>query len=173
MAPPPPSTTSPVITLVLKVVMFAILFASLIILVTDTVTVPIDLVLEQKVNFDDVYAYRYVLASNIIGLVYSLLQTAFSLYHLVTGNRLIAGNGGFVFDFYGDKVISYIVATGCAAGFGVTKDLKALADARNLDFGDYFDKAYAFASLLLLAFLCAAILSVFSSYALPKMVGQS
>ncbi|XP_021296081.1 CASP-like protein 4D1 [Herrania umbratica] len=173
MAPPPPSTAPRVIALVLKVFMFALLLASLVVLVTDTATVPLDIIFELKVRFDDVYTYRYVLASIIIGLVYSLLQTAFSLYHLATGNRLISGDGGFVFDFYGDKVISYVMATGCAAGFGATTDLKALADARKLDFEDYFDKAYASASLLLLAFLCAAVLSVFSSYALPKMVNES
>ncbi|KAH1045629.1 hypothetical protein J1N35_036413 [Gossypium stocksii] len=70
-------------------------------------------------------------------------------------------------------VISYVLATGSTAGFGVTKDLKALADATNVDdLDDYFDKAYASASLLLFAFICAAILSVFSSYALPKMVNS-
>ncbi|XWS74979.1 hypothetical protein CRYUN_Cryun01aG0045300 [Craigia yunnanensis] len=112
----------------------------------------------------------YVLASIIIGLVYSLLQTGFSLYHLATGNRLIAGDGGFLFNFHGDKVISYLLATGSVTGFCVTKDLKALADAIKLDLDDYFDKAYASFSLLLLAFFCAAILSIFSSYALPKLV---
>ncbi|XP_022764537.1 CASP-like protein 4D1 [Durio zibethinus] len=170
MAPPPSSTISRVITLLLKIVMFTLLLASLVVLVTDTATISVDLFPDSTVHFDDIYTYRYVLASIIIGLVYSLLQTAFSLYHIATGNRLIAGDGAFVFDFYGDKAISYMVATGSAAGFGATKDLKALADAAKLDLDDYFDKAYASASLLLIAFFCAATLSVFSSYALPKMV---
>ncbi|OMO58962.1 hypothetical protein CCACVL1_25207 [Corchorus capsularis] len=172
MAPPPSSTpkTLHVITLVLKVAMFALLLASLIVLVTATATLPVDLFTQLTVHFDDVYAYRYVVASIIIGLVYALLQIAFSIYHFVKGNPLIIGNGGFIVDFCGDKVMSYVLATGSAAGFGATKDLKALADARGLDFDDYFDKAYASSSLLLLAFLCAATLSVFSSYALPKVV---
>ncbi|XWS66004.1 hypothetical protein CRYUN_Cryun05aG0162900 [Craigia yunnanensis] len=173
MAPPPSSAVSRVITLLLKIVMFAVLLASLVTLITDTATVEINLFLNSEVHFDDVYAYRYMLASIIIGLVYSLLQTGFSLYHLATGNRLIAGDGAFVFDFYGDKVISYVVATGSAAGFGATKDLKALADAAQSDLDDYFDKAYASAGLLLLAFFCSAVLSVFSSYALPKVVNSS
>ncbi|OMO96875.1 hypothetical protein COLO4_15014 [Corchorus olitorius] len=115
--------------------MFALLLASLVVLVTATATLQVDLITQLTVHFDDVYAYRYVVASIIIGLV-----------------------------------ISYVLATGSAAGFGATKDLKALADARGFDFDDYFDKAYASASLLLLAFLCSATLSVFSSYALPKVV---
>ncbi|XVE52681.1 hypothetical protein DITRI_Ditri02bG0142400 [Diplodiscus trichospermus] len=170
MAPPPPSTISRVITLLLKIIMFAVLLASLVILVTDTATVPLTLFTESTIHFDDIYTYRHMLASIIIGLVYSLMQTGFSLYHLATGNRLITGDGAFVFDFYGDKVVSFMVATGSAAGFGATKDVKAIADAVKLDLDDYFNKAYASASLLLLAFLCAAILSVFSSYALPKVI---
>ncbi|KAA3481814.1 CASP-like protein 4D1 [Gossypium australe] len=56
-------------------------------------------------------------------------------------------HGAFLVDFYGDKVISYVLASGSAAGFGATKDLKALADATNVDdLDDYFDKAYASAS---------------------------
>ncbi|KAA3481815.1 CASP-like protein 4D1 [Gossypium australe] len=78
-------------------------------------------------------------------------------------------HGAFPVDFYGDKVISYVLASGSADGFGATKDMKALADATNVDDLDDYYKAYASASFLLFAFTCAAILSVFSSYALPKM----
>ncbi|XP_040957964.1 CASP-like protein 4D1 [Gossypium hirsutum] len=177
MAPPPTSTISPIIiTLVLKILMLVLLLASLVVLATDTATLSLSFYttfVESKIHFDDVYTYRYVLASIIMGLVYSVLQTALSLYHIATGKRLIIGDGAFLVDFYGDKVISYVLATGSAAGFGATKDLKALADVTNVDdLDDYFDKAYASASLLLFAFICAAILSVFSSYALPKMNNQ-
>ncbi|XP_012453612.1 CASP-like protein 4D1 [Gossypium raimondii] len=178
MAPPPTSTISPIIiTLVLKILTLLLLLASLVVLATDTATLSLSFYttfVESKIHFDDVYTYRYVLASIIMGLVYSVLQTALSLYHIATGKRLIIGDGAFLVDFYGDKVISYVLATGSAAGFGATKDLKALADVTNVDdLDDYFDKAYASASLLLFAFICAAILSVLSSYALPKMVNSS
>ena len=43
------------------------------------------------------------------------------------------------------QVISYLLTTGSAAGFGVTKDLKALADAIKLDLDDYFDKTHPLA----------------------------
>lgn len=71
------------------------------------------------------------------------------------------------------QVISYLVATGSAAGFGVSKDLKdafiALVALDSTDPVDtFFSRGYASASLLLFAFICLAVLSVFSSYAINK-----
>ena len=65
------------------------------------------------------------------------------------------------------------MATGSAAGFGVTKDLKdtflALVALDSTDPVDkFFSKGYASASLLLFAFICLAVLSVFSSFAMAK-----
>lgn len=46
---------------------------------------------------------RYLLASTVIGLAYTLLQIAFGIFQVSTGNRL-AGDGMLLFDFYADKV---------------------------------------------------------------------
>ncbi|XP_031259545.1 CASP-like protein 4D1 isoform X1 [Pistacia vera] len=67
-----------------------------------------------------------MLATTVISIAYTILQVAFSLYYVSTGNRVISGDGSFKFDFYGDKVISYVLATGGAAAFGVTKDMKVV-----------------------------------------------
>nr|XP_023909295.1 CASP-like protein 4D1 [Quercus suber]XP_023926940.1 CASP-like protein 4D1 [Quercus suber]POE92467.1 casp-like protein 4d1 [Quercus suber]POF14619.1 casp-like protein 4d1 [Quercus suber] len=164
---PPTSSASRIVTLLLKVFNFVLLLISLIVLTTNTATAYTE-VLTFKVRFNDIYAYRYMLATNVIGFAYTLLQIAFSIFHIIMGNHLISGDGGALLDFYGDKVISYLLATGAAAGFGVTVDLKET-------FGlfidrSFYEKAYASASLLLLAFVCTAILSVISSYAVPKKV---
>lgn len=71
------------------------------------------------------------------------------------------------------QIISYLLATGSAAGFGVSKDLKdALLALVALDSTDpvdkFFSRGYASASMLLFAFVCLAVLSVFSSYAISK-----
>ena len=68
------------------------------------------------------------------------------------------------------QVISYILATGAAAAFGATKDMKPLLSLATIGSDKFFNKGYASASLLLLGFVCTAILSVLSSYALPKKV---
>ncbi|XP_050250446.1 CASP-like protein 4D1 [Quercus robur] len=167
---PPTSSASRFVTLLWKVFNFVLLFISLIVLTTNTATAYTE-VLTFKVRFNDIYACRYMLATNVIGFAYSLLQIAFSIFHIIMGNHLISGDGGALLDFYGDKVISYLLATGAAAGFGVTVDLKATFDVFGLFIDkSFYEKAYASASLLLLAFVCTAILSVISSYAVPKKV---
>ncbi|KAL4621157.1 hypothetical protein ACB092_06G208000 [Castanea dentata] len=107
--------------------------------------------------------------TNVIGLEYTFLQIALSIFHVIMRNHLIvSGDGGILLDFYGDKAISYLLAIGAAAGFGATENWKATFDAFGVD--KSFDmKGYASASLLLLAFVCTAILSVIL-YALPKKV---
>jgi hypothetical protein len=77
---------------------------------------------------------------------------------------MMAGHFCFVFG----QVVSYILATGAAAAFGATKELKT--QLAGLGGDKFFNKGYASASLLLLGFVCTAIVSVFSSYALPKKV---
>ena len=65
--------------------------------------------------------------------------------------------------------MSYLVATGAAAGFGATIDMAKCIDALDIFVSEsYYAKAYASASLLLVAFVCTTILSIISSYALPK-----
>ncbi|KAF4353376.1 hypothetical protein G4B88_018796 [Cannabis sativa] len=59
-------------------------------------------------------------------------------------------------------------ATGTAAGLAVTKDLNAFFNQQLEDYeiDEFCSKGYASASLVLIAFLCTAILSVMSSYAI-------
>ncbi|KAL7253143.1 hypothetical protein ACSBR1_007631 [Camellia fascicularis] len=166
MAPPHSTVVSPAVTLLLRVLTFVFLLISLIILTTNTATLSISFS-TFKIRFNDVYAYRYMLATIVIGIAYTLLQTVFTIYQLSTGNRL-GGDRLFQFDFYADKVMSYILATGAAAGFGATIDLKSVFEGTSSSFDQFFNKGKAAASLLLLGFLCAAVLSIFSSLALPK-----
>ncbi|KAJ6325258.1 hypothetical protein OIU76_012357 [Salix suchowensis] len=167
MAPPPPSMAPRMTALILRVLTFAFLVASLAILTTNTSTLEIgDEVF--KIRFKDVYSYRYMLAAIVFGIAYTVLQVAFTLNHIVKRNAQTSSDGNPVFDFYGDKVVSYILATGAAAAIGATKDMKPLLTA--LGVNSFLNKGYASASLLLLGFVCTAMLSVLSSYALPKKV---
>ncbi|KAG7016239.1 CASP-like protein 4D1, partial [Cucurbita argyrosperma subsp. argyrosperma] len=107
-------------------------------------------------------SYRYMLATIIVGVVFNLLQIAFSLFNIVK-NR----NGTILFDFFGDKFLSYLLATSTAAGFGVSVDLQRTKDPEDL-FGTFFGKAYATSALLLFAFFCSAAVSILSSFAFSK-----
>ncbi|KAF3577409.1 hypothetical protein DY000_02035639 [Brassica cretica] len=147
MAPPPPSPPSVMfrtVFLLLRVLTAAFLVITVALVSTNTVTLDIQGT-SIKMHFNDVYAYRYMLAAAVIGLGYAVVQL----------------------------IISYLLATGSAAGFGVSKDLKdtylALIDFDSTDPVDnFFSKGYASASLLLFAFVSLAVLSVFSSLVLSK-----
>ncbi|KAL0349202.1 UNVERIFIED_CONTAM: CASP-like protein PIMP1 [Sesamum angustifolium] len=165
MAPPPSTVVSPVIALVIRVVTLVFLVVSVIVMATTTATAGTGLA-EVKVKFNDFYAYRYVLAAGVIGIGYTLLQTAFTIFQVSTGNRL-GGDGFTLLDFYGDKALSYMLATGAAAGFGLTVDLNR-GFGSDSDTQSFLNKANAAAALLLIAFVFSAVSSVFSSFSLPK-----
>ncbi|KAA8539451.1 hypothetical protein F0562_026143 [Nyssa sinensis] len=168
MAPPPSTVVSPVTAVLLRILTFVFLLVSLVILITNTVTLylSIDSIDEiTKLHFKDVYAYRYMVASIVTGIAYTLLQTVFNIFQVSMGKR-VGGVGLYQFDCYGDKVMSYILATGASAGFGATIDLKSAFSLGAAD--KFFNKAIVASTLLLLGFLSTAISSVFSSLALPK-----
>ncbi|ESQ52634.1 hypothetical protein EUTSA_v10017305mg [Eutrema salsugineum] len=172
MAPPPPSPPSILlrtVQLLLRVLTAAFLVITVVLVSTNSVTLEIRGT-SIKMHFQDVYAYRYMLSAAVIGLLYAVVQLFLTISQFATG---IKHPLNYPFDFYGDKIISYLLATGSAAGFGVSKDLKdtflALIAFDSTDPVDkFFSKGYASASLLLFAFVSLAVLSVFSSHALSK-----
>ncbi|CAN4106838.1 unnamed protein product [Withania somnifera] len=164
MAPPPTTTIPPFVGLIVRVLTLICLLVSLILIATNTHTTTTDYG-DVKIKFNDFYAYRYLIATLVVGMAYTLLQTAFSIFLVSTGNR-VGGEGLCLFDFYGDKFISYFLATGAAASFGMTQDLKQLQGSDQLS--KFLNTSNAAASLCLLGFIFAAASSVFSSYNLPK-----
>ncbi|GLT73651.1 hypothetical protein SLA2020_454940 [Shorea laevis] len=158
--PPPPQRSHRLITLILKLLTIIFLLAALVVLTTDTGAFEYF----ERIHFKDIYSYRYLLGTCVIGMAYTLLQIVFSFYHIITGNHLSSPT----FDFYGDKVISYTLATGAAAGFGATSDMRSAL--QGIISRNFFNKGYVASALVLLGFVCAAFLSIFSSRALPKKV---
>ncbi|XP_021813701.1 CASP-like protein 4D1 [Prunus avium] len=160
------TASSRIASLILRIFTFILLLTSLIVLATNSIGSSDD---DSKVRFTDFYAYRYMLATIVIGNAYSLLQLVLTIFNIVRG-----GDGMPFLDFFGDKLISNLLATGTGAGFAATVDTKRLTDAdprfESIDIGEFYDKAYASASLLLLAFCSTAMLSIISSYTLPKRV---
>ncbi|KAL3523806.1 hypothetical protein ACH5RR_016640 [Cinchona calisaya] len=168
MAPPPSTAVSPLVSLIVRILTFACLLISAIILIANTYTQSFQDV-DITIKFNDFYSYRYLLSTTVIGLAYTLLQSALTTFLVSTGNR-IGGEGMLQFDFYGDKVISYLLATGVAASFGMTLDLKASLSGGSSGVDKFMSKAEAATSLCLLGFLFTAISSIFSAFSLPKRV---
>ncbi|KAK4284149.1 hypothetical protein QN277_001019 [Acacia crassicarpa] len=176
--PPQPSrsprsslTISGIGILVLRVLTLFFLLVALILISVDKGSEPAEDGGRNQIKFDDLHSYKYMMAAIIIGFVYNLGQMALSIFNVVSGKRLIKGDFGFLLDFSGDEIISYLLATGAAAGFGATLDVHStLTDYLDVHFDSFFNKANASASLLFFGFMFTASSSVFASYALPKNV---
>ncbi|QCE16512.1 CASP-like protein 4D1 [Vigna unguiculata] len=157
---PSSSTVSRTALILLRVLTFIFLFIALILIAVAKQT---DDNTGEKIKFSDFYTYRYMISTIIIGFVYNLLQMGFSIFTVVSGNRVLNGDGGYLFDFFGDKIISYFLISGSSAGFGLTVELRRGAPSNS-----FTDKAHASASLLLIGFLFTVIASTFTSFALSK-----
>ncbi|CAI0400035.1 unnamed protein product, partial [Linum tenue] len=111
---------------------------------------------------------RYLLAVAIIGALYTVCQLPFAIYHVATGKRLSRNDCMPEFNFYGDELVSYLLATGIGAGFLVCADLKedaheaGLRDSRE-SYDKFLNMGILATALLFLAFVCMAVLSVLSS----------
>ncbi|KAL1361224.1 CASP-like protein 4D1 [Arachis ipaensis] len=163
---PSSSTVSRSVILVLRVLTFVFLLIALILIsVTKGTEDTTNGSVEAK--FSDIHAYRYMISTIVIGFVYNLMQMVLSIFNVVS-EKHVCGDFGYVFDFFGDKIISYFLISGSAAGYGASEDLHRFFKAEDLPFNSFFAKANASASLLLVGFLCNAIASIFTSFALPK-----
>nr|GMC59013.1 CASP-like protein PIMP1 [Ipomoea batatas] len=148
---------SPLVSLVVRVFTIILIVASLIVLATDNITYELGFYGNSyQLKFTDIYAYRYMLSVMVIGLAWILLQSAFTIFHFNSGNPF---GGNFILARH----------RGGGAGFGLTVDAKRALKLDSVQ-NDFFNKANAAASLLLIAFLLSAISSIFSSYNLPRAV---
>ncbi|KAI3453218.1 hypothetical protein Pfo_009881 [Paulownia fortunei] len=178
------SSLMPMIALIVRLITLASLIVSTSLLASNSTTVRSYYNVEVIVHFNDIYAYRYALATAVIGLAYTLLRLPFSIHQVRSGKSLVNHASLIVFEFLGDKVVLSLLATGVGAAFGATLDLKTnmdeLEDAleeylaitrfsllrSKLD--DFFNRAYIPAIFLLIAFLTCGVSSILSSLALMK-----
>ncbi|CAI9113257.1 OLC1v1013830C1 [Oldenlandia corymbosa var. corymbosa] len=166
--------------LALRVVTLLLLAASVVVMVLNKVKFSDG----SKFSFSDLHAYRYEVAVVGVGFVYTLIQLPFAIFHAATGKRWIKGSFLPELDFYGDKVVSWILATGVGVGFGITFEVKRFldqfftafeqvggaADGGNQELKEtesktskFFDRADIATGILLVGFAIMAITSVLTS----------
>ncbi|KAI4326312.1 hypothetical protein MLD38_031638 [Melastoma candidum] len=152
---------------VLRVLCLFASAASIAVLVTDQFTDSIG----QHLTFKDAITYRFVLATAVVGAAYALIQMPFAVYFSCTEKRIIRHSFLQEFDFYGDKTISFLLASGVGAGFTFgfeqKQNLKRFNDISPDEDIDkimkFLDTAIVATGLLALAFLCMAVVSICSS----------
>ncbi|XP_068663094.1 CASP-like protein 4D1 [Aristolochia californica] len=184
---PSPSKLWPISILLLRLLTFLFLIVSLIVLVTDSVTLTLDL-RTVNLHFNDIYAYRYLLSAAVIGCSYTLLQIPFAVYYVSMGKRMGSTEGLLHFDLFTDKLITLLLATGVGAGFGTTGDFKKILDSvvdLLEDYGEFntavslskldkfFNMVHVSTGFLLIGCVCMTVLSVISSYALVNRGASS
>ncbi|KAL0540927.1 hypothetical protein IC582_020952 [Cucumis melo] len=152
-------------SLILRILTFIFIFISLLIVATNSKTAFKGTELEKKVDFSDFNSYRYLIAVTVIGGALSLLQIAFNIYHLVT-----KGEGTPLFYVFSDQLLAYLLLSAASAGLGAGIDLRVNVKLLLEDdyYNSFFDKGNAGSAILLLAFICSAIVSVLSSLALIR-----
>ncbi|TMW89364.1 hypothetical protein EJD97_017270 [Solanum chilense] len=130
----------------------------------------------QETNFSSIRGYWYVLAIAAGEILYSLIQLPFSLYQAIKGKRLISGQFLPMFDFYGDKVMAFLLASGVGVGFGVSIELKNFVD-ESIDINEedevrvefrekgdkFFDNGIIASGILLAGFTTMAIITILNS----------
>ncbi|BFG33252.1 hypothetical protein CerSpe_195260 [Prunus speciosa] len=170
------SKSIPASILVLRIVTLLALVASVVVLVTDHFTLQDG----TQQHFQDIHAYRFVLATAAIGAAYTLIQLPFDIYYACTRKRLIRNGCMPEFDFYADKLVSLVLASGVGAGFGVGFEFKrvlndlfllllalgedpvSLDEEQSKD-NDFFNRANIATGVLLVGAICMAVISVLSS----------
>ncbi|KAA8541412.1 hypothetical protein F0562_025375 [Nyssa sinensis] len=146
-------------TLVLRIFTLISLATCIVVLATNTITDTDG----NRTTFKVLIAYRYVIATAGIGLAYTVIQIPFVIYHVCTGKRMIPNSCLPEFDFYGDKVIGFLLATGVGVGFGVTFELKRLFKGLDSDLDKFLQRGNIATALLFVGFITMLILSILSS----------
>ncbi|KAI3453216.1 hypothetical protein Pfo_009879 [Paulownia fortunei] len=154
----------PVTTLTARVVTMASLIVSVAVLKTNDATLDDGYVLSYK----DFRSYKYMFYVMVIGIGYTLLQIPFAIYYMWKKKHLINSFGFLQFDFYADKIMALLLATGVGAAFGATLDMKKYTDDSESKIQDFLTMAYIPAAFLLVGCLASGISSVHSSLALIK-----
>ncbi|XP_047326761.1 CASP-like protein 4D1 [Impatiens glandulifera] len=168
------SKTIAIVALITQFLALLSLAASVILLATNNYTLTSD---NSKTHFYDVITFRYVFATGVIAFIYVLIQIPFTIYLVCTGKRMIRNRCLPEFDYYGDKLISLLLASGVGAGLAVTLEFKSLLDGfieilaiAGLEGVDEFksksssflNRAIISTAILSFSLLCMIILSLIS-----------
>ncbi|XP_016471251.1 CASP-like protein PIMP1 [Nicotiana tabacum] len=155
-----------VVSLVMRVLTFILLLISLIVIASASFDTFDIYGFPVTIKSNDFYAYRYMISADVIGMAYTLLLAVLTISHFIKSGSSI-GSGLAYFEFYGDKVISFLLGTGAAAGLGLGVEFNKFLDSGE-DIQNFINMANAAASMLLLGSVCSTISSFISSLNLPN-----
>ncbi|XP_073060230.1 CASP-like protein 4D1 [Primulina eburnea] len=124
----------------------------------------------SEVMFYDIIGYRYVVAVGGIGVIYTLIQRPFAIYNVAQEKRWT--RNGFLqeFNFYGDKLTAFLLATGVGVGFGISFEFQIFVHPIG-EGKKYLKMANISTGILLAGFASMALLCIFSSDPFAGLLG--
>ncbi|OQU83619.1 CASP-like protein 4D1 [Sorghum bicolor] len=155
------------VSLALRVLTLLLLIASLIIMVTDKIYVGPFSAVEDPPNFTfrDRLAYRYVVSAAVIGCAYTLLVLPFAVIHLAQGRKIGRG-GATVVLIFTDVVFAMLIATGAAAGLGLTVEAQRFPEFLDSDSKKFLNMVDLSCGLMLGATVCMVFMITISAHLL-------
>ncbi|CAN6372343.1 unnamed protein product [Urochloa humidicola] len=151
------------VSLVLRVLTLLLLIASIVIIATNKLYAPfVDVVDPPNYTFRDFYTYRYVLSAAVIGSAYTLLVLPFAAIYVAQGRKIARGRGIALLIFT-DIVFALLIATGAAAGLGLTVESQHPPDPYFKNFLNLVDVS---CGLMLGATICMVIMIMISVHSL-------
>ncbi|GLJ17713.1 hypothetical protein SUGI_0309090 [Cryptomeria japonica] len=154
--------TSVVQNLILRIVTSVLLLISLIVMLSSKTRSDVLASTGLEYRFNDFKPFRYVVAADVIGCVYSII----GIVLLISG---ISGGLYFYLTFIFDQVLTYIILSSTSAGIGcimITKDVLKGAEAYDAAAKKFLRYASASVSLEFLGFMIIAGCAVMSGYSL-------
>lgn len=112
-------------------------------------------------SFDRYREYRYLVAVNVIGFVYSGFQAYDLAYHLATAKHVISSHLRYFFDFAMDQVLAYLLMSASSASATRVDDWVS-----NWGKDEFTEMATASISISFVAFLAFAVSSMICGYSL-------
>ncbi|KAL6136316.1 hypothetical protein ACLB2K_061612 [Fragaria x ananassa] len=112
-------------------------------------------------SFSNYKEFRYCLAVNVLGFVYSGIQTYDLVYYFTTGKHVVQHHLRYYFDFLMDQILTYLVISASSSAATRVEDWES-----NWGKDKFPDMARASVALSFLAFFAFASSSLISGYTL-------
>ncbi|KAK7265696.1 hypothetical protein RJT34_33319 [Clitoria ternatea] len=110
-------------------------------------------------SFDRYKEYRYCLSVNVIAFAYAAFQACDLAYHIVKGRHIINHHLRYLFDFFMDQVLAYLLISSASSAATRVDDWQS-----NWGKDEFTEMASASVGLAFLAFIAFAISSLISGY---------
>ncbi|XP_050387150.1 CASP-like protein 4D1 [Argentina anserina] len=168
-----PPSVARIVTIVLRVLIALISFATLMVLVTnsqdyDDVT---DGLKRKTFRFTDSIGLEYMAAAIVIGIGYSIYGTVVMALRIKRGND----EGNLLIDFYGQKALSNLLVTAAVAGYLAIQSwkenmdkLQKMTNVPLATFDSYWGTYKTCCGLLILPFLLSMVVSILSTHTLTR-----